>query len=206
MDSLSDLEIFILKEFFHFYKQNQLKDLDIEYVFINFEDFFDLIRKYSAAGYLDNLFHREKKIMDEFIEANIDYKLYEVKDLVDTHLDWEEDILDFLIDEKDIDENIISVYSCKATSQLDDKLREEKSKEKREKLKKLQELHYNLHKNAGKLVNLKKEEKLFQLVDEYNNFVKTSLIFLSSIIAYTTSQQIIPKPKNNNVNSYQKPP
>lgn len=116
MDSLSDLEIFILKEFFHFYKQNQLKDLDIEYVFINFEDFFDLIRKYSAAGYLDNLFHREKKIMDEFIEANIDYKLYEVKDLVDTHLDWEEDILDFLIDEKDIDENIISVYSCKATS------------------------------------------------------------------------------------------
>ncbi|RUM49939.1 MAG: hypothetical protein DSY47_02730 [Hydrogenothermus sp.] len=190
MDSLSDLEILILKEFFHFYKQNQLKDLDIEYVFINFEDFFDLIRKYSAAGYLDNLVHREKKIMDEFIEANIDYKLYEVKDLVDTHLDWKEDILDFLIDEKDIDENIISVYSCKATSWLDDKLREEKSKEKREKLKKLQELHYNLHKSAGKLVNLKKEEKLFQLVYEYNNFVKTSLIFLSSIIAYTTSQQI----------------
>ncbi|HIE58943.1 MAG TPA: diguanylate cyclase, partial [Hydrogenothermaceae bacterium] len=190
MDSLSELEILILKEIFQFYKQNNLKNFDIEYFFISFEDFFDLIRKYSAAGYLDNLVHREKKIMDEFIEANIDYKLYEVKDLVDTHLDWKEDILDFLIDEKNIDENQISVCSCKATSWLEDRLKEEKSKEKKEKLKKLQKLHYKLHKSAEKLVSLKKEEKFFQLVYEYNNFVKTSLIFLSSFIAYTTSQQI----------------
>lgn len=190
MDSLSDLEILILKEYFQFYKKANLKNRDIEHFFINLEDFFDLIRKYSAAGYLDNLVNREKKIIDEFIEANINYKLYKVKDIVDTHLDWKEDILDFLIDKKDIDKNQISVYSCKTTNWLEDKLKEEKSKEKKEKLRKLQELHYKLHKSAEKIVNLKKDEKLFQLVQEYNNFVKISLIFLSSLISYITSQQI----------------
>ncbi len=192
MDSLSDLEILILKEFFHFYKThpNNKLDIDIESIFINFENFFDLIRKYSAAGYLDNLVHREKKIMDEFIEANIDYKLYEIKDLIDSHLDWKEEILDFLIDEGNIDEKALPVEVCKATKWLNKKLKEEKSKDKREKLEKLEELHVKLHKSAEKLINLKKEGKLFQLVYEYNNFIKTSLVFLSSVIAYTTSQEI----------------
>ena len=190
MDSLSDIEILIMKGFFHYYKSKKLENIDIEDIFIKFEDFFDFVRKYSAAGYLDNLVHREKKVMEEFLEANIDYKLYEIKDLVDSHLEWKEDILSYLIDEKEIDENIISSFSCSATKWFEEEIRELKNKDVKEKLERIRELHYKLHKSAEKLINLKKEDKLFQLVYEYNNFIKISLVFLSSVIAYTTSQEI----------------
>ncbi len=128
--------------------------------------------------------------MDEFLETNIDYKLLEIKELVDYHLEWKEHILDFLIDKIDINESMLLAENCETTKWIKNRLKKEKSNSSKEKLEKINELHIKLHKSAEKLVKFKKEDKLFQLVYEYNNFIKISLIFITSLIAYVSSEEI----------------
>ena len=187
MESIGDLELLVIKEFLQ--NIRDLKDENLEEIFSNISNFFDFIRVYSAAGYLENFIKREYSLIRDFVNANIDKDIYEIKDFVDAHIAWEEKIMKYLIDEVPLTEIALSEKECDIGMWLS-QLSKANSEEKTQGLANLLDLHNKLHQAANRIVELKKKTKFVQLIDEYNQFMKLNLLFLSSLISFISSMQI----------------
>jgi diguanylate cyclase (GGDEF)-like protein len=101
-----------------------------------------------------------------------------------SHIQWKENILDYLIDKSSI-----SVELNPEGYELGLWLENIKDS-KPEVVKGLIKLHEELHNIAISMVSLKEEEKYVMLVNEYNNFMKTGFMFLSGILAFIISEEV----------------
>ncbi|WP_457638687.1 sensor domain-containing diguanylate cyclase [Persephonella sp.] len=179
VETINKLELMFIKELFSY------KITEIEKTFFETSRFFDILRNYTAVGYLKEYVKREKVFLKDFIESNFHKKSIEIKDIIDRHILWKEKVLEYLAEETrsadiEIDPNI-----CEMGVWL------ETVKEKNpEVVERLITLHTELHHIAENIISLKKEGRYVLLVNEYNYLVKTNLLFLSGLLAFLLSEKI----------------
>ncbi|WP_457625910.1 diguanylate cyclase [Persephonella sp.] len=178
VETINRFELIFMREIF------KLKDIEIDKVFFDNVLFFDTVRNYAAAGYLKEYIKREKYFLRNFIESNLRQKFLDVKNMLYSHIQWKENILDYLIDKSSISVEL-NPEGCELGLWLEN-IKDSKP----EVVKGLIKLHEELHNIAISMVSLKEEEKYVLLVNEYNNFMKTGFMFLSGILAFIISEEV----------------
>jgi len=179
VETINHFELLFVKEIF------KCKLTDLEKTFFESSKFFDILKNYTAVGYLKEYVNREKIFLKEFIESNLRQKTIRIKSIIDGHILWKEKVLEYLAGNTDPINLEINPDDCEMGQWL------KKVKHKNpEVVEKLIKLHKELHHIAESIVSLKKEEKYVLLVNEYNYFVKTNLLFLSGLLAFLLSEEI----------------
>ncbi|SNZ02460.1 diguanylate cyclase (GGDEF) domain-containing protein [Persephonella hydrogeniphila] len=178
VETINRFELIFMKEIF------KAKNVEIDKLFFENILFFDVVRNYTAAGYLQEYIKREKYFLRNFIEANLQQKFLDIKKMLYRHIQWKENILDYLINENNLTVDLAPV-NCELGIWLEN-VRNDNPKI----VEGLIKLHDELHNIAVSIVSLKKEEKYLLLVNEYNNFMKTGLLFLSGILAFIISEEV----------------
>ncbi len=188
LETINRLEILTVKELFKYRTGN------VEEVFFYNTKFFELLKDYTALGYLKNLVSREKASTREFIEILLQEKAIQIEEIIDKHIHWEEDILDFIAEnKKNIDVNIEET-KCEIGQWFSAISKKNVNSTQIQKLKKL---HREIHITAHTIIFLKENEKYNLLVNEYSSFVKNNLLFLSSLLTFLFSEKIHELEKDN---------
>jgi len=179
VETINYLELLFVKEIF------KCKLTDLEKTFFESSKFFDVVRNYTAVGYIKEYVNREKVFLKEFIESNFRQKTIKIKDIIDRHILWKEKILEFLAEDTDTIDVELDPDKCDMGQWL-----EEVRHRNPEIVDRLIKLHRELHHIAENIISLKEEEKYVLLVNEYNYLVKTNLLFLSGLLAFLLSEEI----------------
>jgi hypothetical protein len=179
LEIINFLELSFLKtifeniENFSFYK---LQDF-----FLKTNNYFNLIRNYSALSFLEDCIDREKFLFSEYILGVLKDYDKELFNYINYYLNLTDDFLDFIKSEnlefnerihiKNIKHRIFSI-------------------EKKEEIKDFLKLLENINKIIEQIIALKKEKNYLLLIEKYNEFMKHSLMFLSFIITNLTVMEI----------------
>ncbi|MBK3331693.1 sensor domain-containing diguanylate cyclase [Persephonella atlantica] len=181
LETVNRLEILIIKELL------KKKIDDIEKQYFESSSFFEQIRHYTALGYLKEYVKEEKKLIREFIEANLQKRTFTVKKIIEKHLQWEEKILDFISDENGKLDVETDFNKCDVGRWFKGINRKNLN---RATLQKLEKLHIEIHHIAESIISFKKDGKYDLLVNEYHYFIKANLLFLSSLITFVFTERI----------------
>ena len=178
LEKLNRLELIFVKKMFLLQKNPEDK-----FPFIS--KFFDTIRDYVAKGYMLEHIKREHNIIRTYIEQSLGEKFINIKSIIEKHIVWEENILKYL--STDIMEKEIQLDSSKC--EMGKWLENLKSKD-TESVIRLKNLHDELHLIAENIIAFKKLDKYTLLLDEYNQFIKQNLLFMSSLITFLFNEEI----------------
>ncbi|WP_297454693.1 sensor domain-containing diguanylate cyclase, partial [Persephonella sp.] len=140
---------------------------------------------YTAKGYLIEYVKNEINLIRTYIEQSLGNKFLNIKSTIEKHISWEENILEYLA--KDVASKKIQIAS--SSCEMGKWLNNIKTKNK-ETIKNLYLLHEKLHLTAENIITFKKLEKYTLLLDEYNQFIKQNLLFMSTLITFLFNEEI----------------
>jgi diguanylate cyclase (GGDEF)-like protein len=179
LESINFLELSFLKTIFE--NIENFSFCKLEDFFIKINNYFNLIRNYSALSFLEDCIDREKFLLSEYILRAIKENDKELFNYINYYLNLTDDFLDFIKSEnlefnerihiKNIKHRIFSI-------------------KKKEEIKDFLKLLENINKIIEQIIALKKEKNYLLLIEKYNEFMKHSLMFLSFIITNLTVMEI----------------
>ena len=178
LENLNNLELTLIKKIFSIKK-------NVEEIFFLISKFFEIIKNYTAKGYLIEYIKKEQNIIRTYIEQSLGEKLINVKSVIDKHISWEENILDFLITNRFKKKIEIDSSKCDIGRWL-----KSIKTSNTEALNNLHNLHDKLHLIAENIITFKKLGKYTLLIDEYNQFIKQNLLFMSTLITFLFNEEI----------------
>ncbi len=178
LEKLDNLELIFTKRLF-------LSNKNLEKTYPLITKFFDIIKNYVAKGYLLEHIKRESIIIRAYIEQSLGEKFINIKSTIDKHIIWEENILDYLTTGTLKKEIQLDATKCEMGKWLNSiKTKNKKS------VSRLTKLHNELHIIAENIVAFREMEKYTILLDEYNQFIKQNLMFMSSLITFLFNEEI----------------
>ncbi|WP_024788957.1 GGDEF domain-containing protein [Lebetimonas sp. JH292] len=179
LENINFLELSFLKNIFK--NIDKFDFCDVEKFFIQTNNFFNLLRNYSALSYLQDYIDREKILFSDYILSSLKSSDRELFKYVNYFLNLTENFLNYLTyNDNKFQEK---VYLANIENRIE-------TIDKKHKKEKILKLLNNLNEIIEQIVVLKEEENYLLLIEKYNEFIKNSLMFLSFLITNLTAMEI----------------